>query len=109
MLSALFGNKVVEKVLYYLAINAEGYPRGIAKRLGVALYAVQRQLQRLESDRIVLSRLVGRTRVYRLSPVWPLKAPLAALLDAAIKAQGREKLADLYAERQRPRRAGKPL
>lgn len=109
MLTALFGNKVIEKVLYYLAINTEGYPRGIATKLGLAVYAVQRQLQRLERGQIVHSRQIGRTRVYRISPLWPLKDELAALLDKAIKVQGRGEMALSYSERRRPRRPGKPL
>ena len=109
MLTAIFGNKVLEQILYYLVINSDGYPRGIAAKLGVAVYSVQMQLKRLERDRIVLSRQVGRTRVYRISPVWPLKDELTALVEGAIKFQGRKEMNIKYSERRRPRRPGKPI
>ena len=108
MLEALFGNRNIERVLFFLLKQGEGYPRAIALNFGETLSAVQKQLKRLETGGVVVSRLVGRTRVYQLSPRYPFKLELAAFLERAFQAVPIEQVRKFYVRRSRPRRPGKP-
>lgn len=108
MLEALFGNKNVERVLFYLLNNGEAYPRALATSLGVSLSPIQKQLQRLEAGGVVVSRLVGRTRVYQINPWFAFKDELEALLTKAFKALPAAQVRGIYSRGSRPRRPGKP-
>lgn len=108
MLEALFGNQNVERVLFYLLNNGDAYPRALATSLGASLSPIQKQLQRLEDGGIVVSRSVGRTRVYQINPRWAFKAELEALLTKAFKALPESQVRGIYSRRSRPRRKGKP-
>ena len=108
MLQSVFGNDTLEKVLYFVRRNRDGYALGISKKLGLPVSQIQRQLERMEKGGVLASRLVGRTRVYEMDPRWPFKNELNALLDAALKTRPIEELAIQYSVRSRPRRKGKP-
>jgi DNA-binding transcriptional ArsR family regulator len=108
LLEALFGNKSAERVLLYLKNYGQGYARDIAQTYGTTLSMVQKQLARLEAAGILVSRLVGKTRVYELNRRWYFYSELAALLDKALGAMPTAEIAKYYRKRQRPRRAGKP-
>jgi hypothetical protein len=108
MFEALFGNQNVEKVLFYLLNNGEAYPRALALALGASLSPIQKQLQRLEAGGIVVSRLVGRTRVFQINPRYAFKGELEALLAKAFKTLPDSQVRGIYARRSRPRRSGKP-
>jgi predicted transcriptional regulator len=109
MLEALFGSAVKEKTLLYLFTHEQGYPREVAKALRVGLYAVQSQLDRLENAGVLVSRLRGRTRLFSISPRYPFRKELTALLAKALEFTGREEEERRYTPRLRPRRTGKPL
>jgi DNA-binding transcriptional ArsR family regulator len=107
VLEALFGNRNVERVLFFLLKQGEGYPRAIAQNFGETLSAVQKQLKRLEDGGVVISRLVGRTRLYQISPRYPFKKELEAFLEKAFEAVPKEQVRKFYTRRSRPRRVGK--
>lgn len=109
MLEQVFGNKTNERVLLYLAAYDDGYGRAMSKTLGLPLTAIQRQLRRLEMSNVLVSRLVGRTRVYSWNPRNPIVKPLRSLLSDTLKYLPESEQAPFYRERRRPRRAGKPL
>jgi DNA-binding transcriptional ArsR family regulator len=108
MLDTLFGNKAAERVLLYLANYGEGYPRQIAATYGSAVSVVLKQLSRLEDGGILVSRSLGRTRLYQLNPRWFFYKELKALLEKALEALPEDEVKKHYRERRRPRRAGKP-
>jgi len=103
----LFGGRVRTAVLTAVRLLGETYPSELAILLGVRLYAIQRVLESLESEAVLVSRSVGRTRQISLNPRYFAHQELAALLWRL----GRED-ADLQTAlsslRRRPRRAGKP-
>lgn len=109
LLSGLFGNETAEKVLLAIENYGSGYPRGIAITFGMAISQVQRQLERLEREAILSSRLVGRTRVYELNPRYLFRDELEALLKKALKSLPVEIVEKYFTQRMRPRRRGKPL
>lgn len=109
MLATLLGNKTAERVLLYLANYGQGYPREIAATHGSAVSVVLKQLARLENGGILVSRSVGRTRLYELNPRWFFHKELKRLLEKALAALPAEEVKRHYRARRRPRRASKPL
>lgn len=109
MLRALFGNETCEKVLLFLTSYGEGYASSIAETFEFNLRRVQQQLERLETGGIVVSRTVGKTRVYQLNPKWYFHRELLALLRKALEALPPDDLDRYFSQRRRPRRKGKSL
>ena len=63
MLEGLFGNSVIERILFTLLVYGEAYALGLAKLFGEPVNKFQQQLKRLEDAGIVASRRVGKTRL----------------------------------------------
>lgn len=85
MLEPLFGSTTRERVLVFVQARQEGYGLQIAEFYKADVAPVQRQLDRLESGGVLVSRRVGRTRVYSFNPQYPFLAELQALLGKALK------------------------
>lgn len=87
MLELLFGSKSSGQVLAFLVLHADGYPSEIARASGLGLFAVQKQLAKYQEAGLVVSRTVGRKRVYSFSPGYPLLHPLKRLIRTALSLQ----------------------
>jgi len=109
VLEALLGNKTAEQTLLYLANYIEGYASAIARTYDISLNMVQKQLARLERGNVVVSHLVGKTRVYQLNPRWFFYKDLHQLLTKALEAVSEDDIKKYYRQRRRPRRKEKPL
>ena len=109
MLSILFNSALREKILYYLLECGEGYSSELAKNFAASLFAVQNQLQRLEEAGVLVSRAIGKTRIYTLNPRYFLIRELTAILKKSFERLSQEEVQAYYRPRKRPRRAGKPL
>ncbi len=109
MIESLVGSLNKEKVLIFLQSRQEGYAREIARFYGTDLYNVQTQLDKLETGGILVSRLVGRTRLYTFNPRFALLAELKALLEKTLSFYPKNIQMELTENRRRPRRRGKPL
>ena len=109
MFEAIFGSAGAEKVLSYLEAYGEGYASEIARTFEVSLVSVQNQLLKFENAGILVSRMVGRTRVYSWNPRFVLLDPLRALLKAAIQEYPDRYIKKHFRKRTRPRRPGKRL
>jgi hypothetical protein len=109
MLEGLFGNIIIEKIFFILYVYGEGYPLGLAKTFREPVNRIQQQLRRLENAGIVVSRLVGRVRIYTFNPRYPLLNQLKALVAKAYEFLPEKEKETYYRKRTRPRRAGKPL
>jgi hypothetical protein len=109
MLEPLLGSTNCERVLIFLTAREEGYAREIARFFETGLAPIQKQLEKLEFGGVLVSRLVGRTRLYTLNPRYPFLEELKALLEKALTFYPEEVREDLIMNRRRPRRAGKPL
>lgn len=55
-------------MLLALSLMTETYPRELARVLETPLFSVQKALASLEHDGLVVSRMLGRTRLYGLNP-----------------------------------------
>jgi hypothetical protein len=107
----LFGNSVIEKVLFFLLRNEKVYPTQLSKVFEIPLFSCQTALERLEKGGIVVSHTEGRTRLYQLNPRYPMLKELIYFLEKAYTFLP-EKMRSKYYEnpnRKRPRRKGKPL
>lgn len=111
MLEKLFGNSVIEKILFYLLSNKKGYGMQLAHVLRIPLYSVQKALMRLEDGGIIAAQQEGKTRVYQFNPRYPFLAELQAFLAKAYTFLPAEQKHMLYEapRRTRPRRTGKPV
>lgn len=109
MLEGVFGNITIERILFTLFVYGEGYPLGMAKTFAEPVNRFQQQLKRLENAGIVVSRLIGRVRIYTFNPRYPFLGELKALVGKAYEFLPDKEKKTYYSRRTRPRRAGKPL
>ena len=111
MLEKLFGNVVIEKILFYLLENEKAYASELKEALKTPLYSIQIALARLEKGGIIVRQAVGKTQVYQFNPRYPFLNELKIFLKKAYSSLP-EDLRQKYYEspiRKRPRRQGKPL
>ncbi|MCX6556786.1 MAG: winged helix-turn-helix domain-containing protein [Candidatus Aminicenantes bacterium] len=95
MLEAILESSLKEKVLFFLLVNDDAYPREIAANFGFNLNAVQYQLKKMESAGVLYSQARGKILLYGLNPGYTFARELNALLKKAfslLKASEKEKL-----------------
>ncbi len=109
MYQALFGNRVAEFCLLYIANYGQGHIRGIARTFGISPGQVRLQLERLESGGILVNQFAGRTKLFRINPRLAIKVELTALLEKTLALVSEEDNEKYFRERRRPRRTGKSL
>lgn len=109
MLQGIFGNKTAEKVLLHIFHYGESHASGIAQDFDVALNPVIQQLDRFENAGVLVSKEVGRSRVYSFNPKSPLSRPIRELIEIAYEAIPLSERQKIFASRRRPRRKGKPV
>ena len=109
MLEAILGSSSSERVLMFILAREEGYAREIARFFETGLTPIQKQLEKLESAGVLVSRVTGRTRLFSFNPRYPMIAELRALLDKTLQFYPDDLRAQLLMNRRRPRRTGKPL
>jgi predicted transcriptional regulator len=109
LLAGIFGSEGREQALQYILARDSGYGREIASFFGSNPSAIQKQLELLELESVLVSKRLGRTLVYSFNPRYFLLAELSALLLKAREAYKPELLDSLTKDRRRPRRNGKPL
>jgi len=109
MLEAIFGSKNRERVLQFILAKGEGYAKEIADFYGTSLDPIQKQLEKMELGGVLVSKSVGRTRLFIFNPRYAFLNELRALLERAREYYDPEEIERLTMGRKRPRRAGKPL
>lgn len=109
MLEALLESPVKEKILLFLLANKDSYPREIARNFAFNFTTVHYQLKKMEDAGVLYSQLRGKVRLYGLSPRYPFRKELEALLQKTFDFLSAEEKEKYYIRRRRPRRAEKPL
>jgi hypothetical protein len=109
MLEALFGNKTTEKVLLCLFHYNEIHVAGIARAFRTAENPIRQQLERLEQSGVLHSKLAGRTRLYSFNPKSPYNKPVKTLIEVLYRSIPLQERQEIFKERSRPRRKGKPI
>lgn len=107
-LEALFGSRAAALTLLFIQNYGEGHARRIAVTFDAPITGIRRQLQRLEAGSLLVSRSVGRTRVFTWNPRNPSVKDLRAFLESELGRLDRETIQNYFRQRQRPRRSGKP-
>jgi predicted ArsR family transcriptional regulator len=107
-LETLLG-RTVARLLLYLVHYGEAYATGAAKDLCIAQSAVQRQLEKLEAEGFLVSKLAGRTRLYRFNPKGPATSKLKELVGVFYRGMQSKERERFFPTRRRPRRRGKPV
>ena len=108
-LEAVFGSRSAAQVLLFLQNYGEGHARRIALTFEAAPTAILRQLQRLEAGGLLVSRMVGRSRVFEWKPGSRTVHDLRSFLEAELERLPKGDTQRYFRQRQRPRRTGKPL
>jgi predicted transcriptional regulator len=109
MLIPLFGTENSERVLIFLLARSEGYAREIAQFFDANLYAIQRQLDKLEAGGVLVSRTAGRTRLFQFNPRYPFLIELKQLLKKAFSFYPEDVREELMMNRRRPRKRDKSI
>jgi DNA-binding MarR family transcriptional regulator len=109
VLEAALGNRTAAWTLLFITNYGEGHGLRIAKTFGLSLSMVQRQLTRLEANGVLVSRMVGRARVFSFNERNPTVRNLKQFLAAELDLLPDEDVRMYFRQRQRPRRSAKPL
>ena len=108
MLEGLFSNKTTEKVLLHIYHYGESHASAISKDFDTSLNPIINQLNRLEENGILVSKLMGKSRVYSFNPKSPFSKPLERLIEVAYESYSLKERQEMFSSRRRPRAKGKP-
>jgi len=109
LLAELFGSRAAEAALLHLYHHGETYGRAVAGDMGVSLLSVQRQLDKFERLGVLVSREVGRTRLYQWNPKSLIAKKVEELVKVSYEGMPLALRQSRFAERRRPRAKGKPV
>lgn len=107
-LDAVFDNTSATRVLLFLQNYGEAYASRGARTYGdMAVSRAKEQLDKLEVAGLIVSRMIGRSRVYDWNRRNPTVAPLRDFLQSILDSLSPEIQRSYFRQRQRPRRRGK--
>ena len=109
MLEPSLDNSTIEKVLFTLESYGQAYPLELSKLFNIPVNGIQQQMNRLENGGVIVSSMVGRTRLYQFNPRYPFLKELRALIQRAMEFLSEQEIGKYYRRRTRPRKKGKPL
>ena len=109
MYKTLFGNNVAKNCLLYIVNYGEGHINGIAKTFAVSPAQVQRQLEKLENEGVLVSQFSGNTKNFRINPRLAIRTELIALLEKMLALIPEDETQKYFRARRRPRRTHKRL
>ena len=98
-LADLIGSKTAEKIFLYLHHYPEGHARGIANEMRMGFSQVVG---------LLLSRQVGKTRVYLFNPRYIFYSQVKEMVTKLYKAIPLAEKKELFPIRQKPRHRNKP-
>ena len=107
VVEAICGNRSAAQTLLYLEAYGSGYGKGIADTFGVAVSAIQRQLRRLEARGVLVSRMVGSSRLFEFEMRNPTVRALRELLRTELDALPEATTRRFFRQCRRARRTGK--
>ena len=108
-LDAIFGSKSAALTLLFLQNYGEGHASRIARTFETSVTAIKRQLLRFESGGVLVSRVIGNSRVFAWNPSSSTAKNLRVLLEAELEKLPKDVQQQYFRQRQRPRRVGKQL
>ncbi|MBC7427231.1 MAG: ArsR family transcriptional regulator [Bacteriovorax sp.] len=78
--------------------NGELHASAIAQIYNTALDPIKKQLERFEEAEFLVSRVVGRSRLYNFNEAHPIIAPLKEMLSIAYKNEKKQKKKNIKRE-----------
>ena len=108
MLDKILGSDIAAKCLLSVYKYEEIYPSAIAADFKLTKSAVQKQLERFEDSGVLVSRLVGKTRVYLFNGKSPVSNKVKELVKIYFDTMSIADKEEIFARR-RPRAKGKPV
>lgn len=107
VLEGVLGNRSAAQTLLFLEAYGSGHALRIANTYAVPVSSIQRQLRRLEDEGVLVSRTVGRTRLFEFNMRNPTVRNLRVFLAAELADLPEVEVKAYYRQRQRPRRTVK--
>ncbi len=109
MLDKILGSETAMKIMLHIIHYGEIYPTAVAKDYKLSLSAVQKQFERYELAGILVSKLVGKTRVYFFNKKSKAAIAFMDFIKVYYDGLSLEDKEKIFSERRRPRRSGKPI
>ncbi|AUN97766.1 hypothetical protein C0V70_06495 [Bacteriovorax stolpii] len=109
MLNTIFGSQIAQMIMLLLYRYEEVYAYEISQGLKLNLRGVQEQLEKFENANLLVSRTVGRTRLYSFNEQSSFVKPLKDLIEVEYKKLSEADKKKIFTKRMRPRRAGKEI
>lgn len=109
LLAELFGSRTAEKVFLYLYHYNEAHARVIAKDMQMSYGQVERQLKKYESIGLLISKEVGRSRVYSFNRKYLLIEPVLQMIAKVYNSIPVNVRKELFKSRHKARRSDKPV
>ena len=109
MLDEIFGNRTVERIYLHLFHYGEIHARGLSSDYKTSVAPFVGQLNRLESAGLLVSRTIGRSRIYQFNPKSPFTNLIKKIVEIAYESMTLSEREKLFQTRRRPRRKGKPI
>ncbi len=108
LLANLFNSTITEGILLYIFHYDGIHASAIARYLGKSLTGVLTQLDHFENAGLLVSKQVGRSRVFSFNKKSPVTRPLIEIVEMAYNSIPLEERDRMF-PRRRPRRKGKPV
>jgi DNA-binding transcriptional ArsR family regulator len=109
MLETIFGNETVASILLNIYHYEGIHARAIARNMGKVHGGIVQHLDRLEAGGLLVSKEVGRSRVYSFNPKSPYTQPIKQIIQITYDALPVKIKEKLFLERTRPRAKNKPV
>ena len=109
MIEGIFGNKTAELVLLHVYHYGEIHASAITEDFQVSKTPILNQLNRFEVAGVLVSKQIGKSRVFSLNKKSPFYKPISEILRIAYESIPLEERVKLFKTRRRPRRKGKPV
>lgn len=108
MLDKILGSEIAAKCLLSIYRYEEIYPSAIASDFKITKSAVQKQLEKFEDAGVLVSKLVGKTRVYLFNGKSSVSNRVKDLVKLYYDGMSLSDKEELF-PRRRPRKKGKPV
>lgn len=109
MLAKIFGNQTLAYIYLNLFHYGEIYSAMLEKNTGIGSRAILNQLNKMEDAGVLVSRQVGRTRLYQFNPKNPFVKPIKEIIHITYSNMNIKMKEQIFKERMRPRAKGKDV